>query len=397
MKMKKIKIIQIAALFASVLLATGCAEEFTPVAPPSGSTITQIASTNTEFNILTAALTKTGLANTLGNNNSGKFTVFAPTDAAFVSYFNSLGGTFATLDEAGVLSWINTTLSVASSPTLATLNSILLYHIVTSKISSAELSGAYVTVGGTSRVSISKSDASLLINANRTGQNVAGNGGRTVTLDVDASNGVIHSIDKVLIPVSTANIWASALLNFSVNYGVSPPAVTVYGTVLRRPSATAPINLSDPAALAPTDAVGTNYNLLSMAIAKAELATVIIPIAAPFPDFTVFAPTDAAFLSYLGVATEAAARDALNALTPSALATIIGYHIVRGRVLSTDLSNSQVVTTLSSGNTFSIGINGSTVTLVDKGPAVTDPTVTLANILTNAGVIHQISGVLRLQ
>lgn len=395
--MKKIKIIQIAALFAIVLLATGCAEEFTPVAPPSGSTITQIASTNTEFNILTAALTKTGLANTLGNNNSGKFTVFAPTDAAFVSYFNSLGGTFATLDEAGVLSWINTTLSVASSPTLATLNSILLYHIVTSKISSAELSGAYVTVGGTSRVSISKSDASLLINANRTGQNVAGNGGRTVTLDVDASNGVIHSIDKVLIPVSTANIWASALLNFSVNYGVSPPAVTVYGTVLRRPSATAPINLSDPAALAPTDAVGTNYNLLSMAIAKAELATVIIPIAAPFPDFTVFAPTDAAFLSYLGVATEAAARDALNALTPSALATIIGYHIVRGRVLSTDLSNSQVVTTLSSGNTFSIGINGSTVTLVDKGPAVTDPTVTLANILTNAGVIHQISGVLRLQ
>ncbi len=404
--MKRINIIQLGIFLSGLLLATSCAEEFKAVPPPTGSTIVQIASTNADFNILTAALVKTGLDKTFNNNNSGAFTVFAPTDAAFVAYFNSLGGPFATLDEVGVLNWINTTLSptVTPGPNLAALTGVLLYHVVSSEIPSSKVTGAqgFVTAGGTARISVSKVGANVVLNANRAGQNVAGNGGQSVTLDIDASNGIIHSIDKVLIPVSINNIWVSTLLNFSVNYGVSPPAVTVFGTVLRRVPPVAPsttpgsINLTDGAAPAPVDVVGTNYNLLSMAIAKAELATAIIPIAAPFPDFTVFAPNDAAFLTFLGVANEVAARDALNALTPAALATIIGYHVVRGRVLSTDLSDGQVITTLSSGNTFSIGINGSTVTLVDKGPAV-DATITGPNILTNAGVVHQISGVLRLQ
>jgi len=412
--MKRINIIQLSIFLSGLLLAASCAEEFKEVAPPAGSTIVQIASGSADFNILTAALVKTGLDKTFNNNNSGAFTVFAPTDAAFVAYFNSLGGPFAALDEVGVLNWINTALSptVTPGPNLAALTGVLLYHVVSSEIPSSKVTGAqgFVTLSsylsGTvtiqTRLSVSKVGSNVVLNANRIGQNVAGNGGQSVTLDIDASNGIIHSIDKVLIPVSINNIWVSTLLNFSVNYRVSPPAVTVFGTVLRRVPPVAPsttpgtINLTDGAAPAPVDAVGTNYNLLSMAIAKAELATAIIPIAAPFPDFTVFAPNDAAFLTFLGVANEVAARDALNALTPAALATIIGYHVVRGRVLSTDLSDGQVITTLSSGNTFSIGINGSTVTLVDKGPAV-DATVTVPNILTNAGVVHQISGVLRLQ
>ena len=414
--MKKIKIIQIGVLFAGIVLATSCAEEFKEVAPPAGSTIVQIASGSADFNILTAALVKTGLDKTFNNNNSGAFTVFAPTDAAFVAYFNSLGGPFAALDEVGVLNWINTTLSptVTPGPNLAALTGVLLYHVVSSEIPSSKVTGAqgFVTLSsylsGTvtiqTRLSVSKVGSNVVLNANRIGQNVAGNGGQSVALDIDASNGIIHSIDKVLIPVSINNIWVSTQLNFSVDYRVSPPAVTVGGVVLRRPSPTAPINLVSPAdavlglpvAFAPVDLIGTDYDLLSMAIAKAELATAIIPIAAPFPDFTVFAPNDAAFLTFLGVANEIEGRDALNALTPAALATIIGYHVVRGRVLTTDLSNGQVVTTLSSGNTFSIGINGSTVTLVDKGPPV-DATVTVPNILTNAGVVHQISGVLRLQ
>jgi uncharacterized surface protein with fasciclin (FAS1) repeats len=153
--------------------------------------------------------------------------------------------------------------------------------------------------------------------------------------------------------------------------------------------------LTDAAALAPVDAVGTNYNLLSMAIARAELATVIIPIAQPFPDFTVFAPNDAAFLSYLGVADETAARTAINGLTPSALADIIKYHVVAGRVLSSDLSNGQVVTTLLTGGTFTVNISGSVITLVDKNANSADATVENANNLTNAGVLHQINAVLR--
>lgn len=385
---------------AITFLVIGCADNFVEVPLPTGSTIVQIASSNTELNILTSALNKTGLASSFANNNSGTFTVFAPTDAAFVSYFNSL--TFvpalaAPLDEAGVLALINT-LAPTTTPSIpisiATLSNILLYHVVTSEIPSSKITGSqgFVTLSGTARLSVSKVGSNIVLNADR-GGNAAGNGGQSVTLDVDASNGLIHTINKVLIPVTIANIWAANMLNFSVNYAVSPPAVTVYGTVLRRASGS--INLTDAAALAPVDAVGTNYNLLSMAIAKAELATVIIPIATPFPDFTVFAPTDAAFLAYLGVADEAAARTALNSLTPVALADVVKYHVVAGRVVSSDLSNGKVVTTSLPGGTFTVNITGSVITITDKNASSADATIQAANILTNAGILHQINGVLR--
>ena len=385
---------------AITFLVIGCADNFVEVPLPTGSTIVQIASSNTELNILTSALNKTGLASSFANNNSGTFTVFAPTDAAFVSYFNSL--TFvpalaAPLDEAGVLALINT-LAPTTTPSIpisiATLSNILLYHVVTSEIPSSKITGSqgFVTLSGTARLSVSKVGSNIVLNADR-GGNAAGNGGQSVTLDVDASNGLIHTINKVLIPVTIANIWAANMLNFSVNYAVSPPAVTVYGTVLRRASGS--INLTDVAALAPVDAVGTNYNLLSMAIAKAELATVIIPIATPFPDFTVFAPTDAAFLAYLGVADEAAARTALNNLTPAALADVVKYHVVAGRVVSSDLSNGKVVTTSLPGGTFTVNITGSVITITDKNASSADATIQVANILTNAGILHQINGVLR--
>jgi uncharacterized surface protein with fasciclin (FAS1) repeats len=408
--MKRIKNTQLGLFLACLFMATSCAEEFKEVPSVTGSTIASIASTNSDLNILVSLLTKTGLANTFANNNSGAFTVFAPTDAAFVSYFQAISIPTAGADEIAILSWINSTLSPTTTPNISTLTGILLYHGVSSEIPSSKVTGAqgFVTMGGTARLSVSKVGSDVVLNANRIAQNSAANGAKSVTLDIDASNGRIHTIDRVLIPVATTNIWASSLLNFSVNYGVSPPAVTVYGTVLKRVPPVAPsttpgaINLSDATALAPTDAIGINYNLLSMAIARAELATVIIPIATPFPDFTVFAPTDAVFQAFLAslpntgtpVTNEATARDFINTLTPSALADILKYHVVAGRVVSTDLTDGQVVTTLLSGKTFTIGISGSVFTLKDNNAAV-DPTISSANNLTNAGVIHQINAVLR--
>ncbi|MFM8740950.1 MAG: fasciclin domain-containing protein, partial [Cytophagales bacterium] len=175
------------------------------------------------------------------------------------------------------------------------------------------------------------------------------------------------------------------------------PTVTVFG-------ATMPRNTDGTLNVA-TAAVGTlnNYNLLSAAIARAELAPVIRPIATPFPDFTIFAPTDAVFQTFLAtlpntgtpVTSEATARDFINTLSPTVLADILKYHVVPGRILSTDLSNGQVVTTALAGGTFTVDIAGSVITLKDNNTGVADPTVTSANILTNAGVLHQINGVLR--
>lgn len=397
---------------ACLLMAAGCADNFNQVAPPAGKTIAVLATENADLNILVAALTKTGLASTFDNNNSGAFTVFAPTDAAFVAYFNSINIPTAGADEVAILSWINSTLSPTTNPSIGTLTNVLLYHVVNSEIPFSKVTGtqALVTLSGSARISISKVGSNVVLNANRAVQNSAGNGAQSISLDVDASNGTIHTIDRVLIPVSVANIWAgttvitapaTSIVNypgFTVNYGVSPPAVSVFGTVMPRTGSGGSINVA-------TAAVGTlnDYNLLSAAIARAELATTIITIATPFPDFTLFAPTDAAFQAFLAtlpntgtpVTTEATARDFINTLSPTVLADILRYHVVPGRVVSTDLSNGQVVTTALTGGTFTVNIAGSVITLADRNTGVADPTVTSANNLTNAGVLHQINGVLR--
>ncbi len=412
--MKKI-ITFAAALLTGLFFVSSCSDNFKEAATPTGSTIVKLADANPDLDILTAALTKTGLATSLANGNSGSFTVFAPTDAAFVSYFNSLTiaqlppGSAApgTFDEAAVLAAVNLlansyTPASTSSITINSVSSILSYHLISSKIKSNAITGAqgFATINS-ARLSLSKVADKVVLNANRAGQNTAANGGQSVTLDVEASNGVIHTIDKVLIPVSNANIWVTSLLNFSVNYGVAPPAITVYGVVLRRNPAVLPavgtINLEDATAPtpapAPVDAVGTNYNLLSMAIARAELATLFITTSTPFPEYTVFAPTDAAFISYLGVADEAAARTALNAKSPTELANILKYHVIPGRVVSTDLTNNQVVNTALTGKSFTIKITGNVITITD-GKGNTTSTVTSADNLTNAGVIHRIDKVL---
>lgn len=407
--------IYVASLLIGFIFINGCSDNFKEAATPTGSTIVKLADANPDLDILTAALTKTGLATTLANGNSGSFTVFAPTDAAFVSYFNSLTiaqlppGSAApgTFDEAAVLAAVNLlansyTPASTSSITINSVSGILAYHLISSKIRSSAITGAqgFATING-ARLSLSKVADKVVLNANRAGQNTAANGGQSVTVDVDASNGIIHVIDKVLIPVSLANIWsgtntfsapATSVVqypSFAVNYAISPAGISVFGTTLTR---NAPTDVTLSVTNAP---IGTlnDYNILSMAIARAELATLFIPSSTPFPEFTVFAPTDAAFITYLGAADEAAARTAINGKTPVELANILKYHVIPGRILSTDLANNQVVNTALTGKAFTIKINGNTITINDlKGN--TTSTVTGADNLTNAGVIHRIDKVL---
>lgn len=406
--MRKINIISSVLTGVLVVLAS-CTDDFKEVPTASGNTIVQVASGNNNFNILAAALTKTGLVNTLNNNNSGSFTVFAPSDDAFVTYWRAVRANPA-LTEQNVLDTIaNLKTTAVSNPTIGTLTGILNYHVVNSKIFSSQITGGQafsslgtiqvnnvlpgVNITYPTRLSVSK-QASVLINAGRAVENSPANGATVTAVDAEASNGVIHTIDRVLIPITAGgNMTVAAVLGLTVNYATNPP--TIGGGTTSN------------------DTNGSNYNLLAAALRVTGLAPAILPSANPLPDFTVFAPTDAAFVSFLlngaaySSANETAAYNAIIGLsansTPS-LATVtelLKYHVVAGRVLSTDLTNGQTVNTLQTiggnPNTFNIGINGSIFTLVDKGSAVTDPTISSANILTNAGVIHQINGVLRNQ
>ena len=143
--------------------------------------IAAIASADPQFSILVEALTKADLATTL--SQAGTYTVFAPTNAAFTALFTQLG-----------VSGIDQLSGDALRP-------ILLYHVLGSKAVSTGLSSGYVStlspaVGG--RFVSLKVDVASGVKLN-SATNVT-------SADIQASNGVIHVIDKVLLPPTVADL-----------------------------------------------------------------------------------------------------------------------------------------------------------------------------------------------
>ena len=135
----------------------------------SEKTIVQIAATNGSFKTLTAALKAAGLVRTL--SSPGPFTVFAPTDAAF-----------AALPKGTVE-------KLLKPENKSMLIKILTYHVVSGEVLSTSLkSGNVKTVEGRS-VMVKVSTRGVMVN-----------NAKVVKADIKASNGVIHVIDKVLLP-----------------------------------------------------------------------------------------------------------------------------------------------------------------------------------------------------
>jgi uncharacterized surface protein with fasciclin (FAS1) repeats len=123
-----------------------------------------------EFSQLVAAVVRAGLADTLDGNR--QFTVFAPTDAAFASLYEKLG--VSSVDEIPV----------------DTLRAVLLYHVAPGERFSAQvLASSRIRTVSHAFLHVSIRDGSAFVND-----------ARIVMPDVDASNGVIHVIDAVLLP-----------------------------------------------------------------------------------------------------------------------------------------------------------------------------------------------------
>lgn len=182
---KSIRLLAATGLAAGGLAVAGCGGgddsssagmQTSPPATTQEMTTTESAAPNIvetavaagDFTTLTSLLEQAGLAETLAEN--GPFTVFAPTDAAFAKVPK------ATLD------------SLAADT--AMLKRVLLYHVVEGEARAsdvAELSSAKTLNG-----------ASVALDAN--GDTVRVGGARLLQADVEASNGVIHVIDEVLIP-----------------------------------------------------------------------------------------------------------------------------------------------------------------------------------------------------
>lgn len=352
-----------------------CEDDFQSPANPEGVTITDIIAGSEDHDVLEAALVMTDLVKVYSNINSGTYTVFAPNDAAMLAFVQTTFSLAALPTEQDAIFRINQLTATSAPLSLPQLAARLNYHVFTSELKAADIVGAqtFATVN-TARLSLSKVGSSVLINTG-----MGNSGGTVLAADLDATNGVVHSIDKVLAVPSTSTTTLEVFSGMSVNYTLADPIVG--GTA------------------ANADANGADFDLLAYTLRLTGLATTLVPNATIRPDFTVFAPTDAAFLAYLGVATEAEGMTALAAVNVQTLTNLIKYHVLAGRYLSTDLSNNLSLTTAFTGNNLTVSIDTTpdpdVVSLVDGNNGQPNATVTGVNNIRANGVVHTINAVLR--
>ena len=157
------------ALAAIVALSLAAIAPVVSAKPAAKRNIVQTAIAAGQFKTLTKLVTQAGLAGTL--QTKGPFTVFAPTDAAFAKVPK------ATLQ--------------ALAKDKAKLRAVLLYHVAQGKITAAKVVKLHSvkTLNG----------QALKVRVTSHGTVTVG-GARVIMADIRASNGVIHVIDKVLIP-----------------------------------------------------------------------------------------------------------------------------------------------------------------------------------------------------
>ncbi len=279
-----------------------------PPTEPETTTVVDVIVNSDVHNLLEAAVIEADLAGAL--SGEGPFTVFAPTDDAFLALAGALNA------------------SAEDLLALPELADILLYHVVGAQVLSTDLAD------GATATTLNGADVTVTIN----GDGIFINDAQVTVADIVTDNGVVHVIDAVLLPPT------------------EPETTTVVDVIVN----------SDV------------HNLLEAAVIEADLAGAL----SGEGPFTVFAPTDDAFLALAG-ALNASAEDLLA--LPE-LADILLYHVVGAQVLSTDLADGATATTLLGEDV--------TVTINDDGIFINDAQVTVADIVTDNGVVHVIDAVL---
>jgi len=270
------------------------------------------------FTDLVAAVDKAGLKATLEDGN-GHFTVFAPTNAAFDTAATQLG-------------FASGTAMVAALPP-ATLASLLQYHVLADRESSSMLGGMssvttlYTANGAATQLKLGASGGLTITDADLTTAHVT-------QADVGASNGVIHVVDKVLVPPSLLDVVQMASLN-------------------------------------------PNFTTLVGAVKSADLATTLSG-AGPF---TVFAPTNDAF---------AAIQSTVASLSTAQLATVLEYHVLAQAVPAASIPFGQAITTVANQD---ITIDaGTPPTIADT--TATPAHIVATDVRASNGIIHVIDKVL---
>jgi transforming growth factor-beta-induced protein len=280
--------------------------------------IIDIAASDARFSTLVSAVGAAVLVDTL--KGAGPFTVFAPTNDAFAAL------------PAGTLD------SLLKPENKQQLTDILLYHVVPGKVMAADVAALNGKMADTAlegkQIAIKTDMGNVYLNDTV----------KVVTTDIEASNGVIHVIDAVLLP--------------------------------------------------PTDETSASMekkDIVDTAVADGRFKTLVAAVqAAGLVDtlkgagpFTVFAPTDDAF-----AALPTGTLDSL--LKPEnkqQLIDILAYHVVAGKVMASDVTGLDKAPTVQ-GKDISVKVEDGKVILNDKVQVI------LTDIETSNGVIHVIDGVL---
>jgi uncharacterized surface protein with fasciclin (FAS1) repeats len=303
--------ILLATTAAFTLAACGGSDDPTPPAAPTKDVV-QIAQGDPQFSILVEAVVAADLAATL--KGTGPFTVFAPTNTAFAAALTELGITKDAL--------------LANKPLLT---KILTYHVVSGKVLKAQvplgkpvntLQGESITLDGAANLSITDQ---------------RGRKANVTSTDIEATNGVVHVIDKVILPTDK-NIVQVAQGN-------------------------------------------ANFSILVEAVVAADLAGTLSGTG----PFTVFAPTNAAFAAAL---TELnITKDALLA-NKTLLSKILTYHVVPGLVREAQVPVGAPITTVQ-GETFTVD---ATLSITDQRARKSK--IVITNVAATNGVIHAIDKVI---
>lgn len=266
-----------------------------------------VIATSPNHTSLAAAIQQEGLASAL-QDASATLTVFAPDNTAFDNLAAELN-----TDITGLLA-------------LPNLSDILLYHVLGVTVpASGVTNGAIVTPLHTSNTLKLTKTSMGSVYANQAMVNGA---------DLTTDNGIVHSVNAVLLP-----------------------SVTVVDV-----------------------AIDNGFTSLTTAVITAELLPALTD---PFGTFTVFAPTDQAFDD---IAT-ALGTDINGVLALPNLADILTYHVLGAEVMASGVTNGLIAQPLSTSNTLKMTVTGSGDVYANQAK------VTMTDIMSENGVVHVLDAV----
>jgi transforming growth factor-beta-induced protein len=288
-------------------------EEVTPVVVTN--TIVDVAVAN-DLTSLVAAVVRADLATTLSGD--GPFTVFAPTNAAFQALLDS-----------------NASWSSVNDIPVETLRAVLLFHVLSGTVGSGDLSDTYV-----STLSTGPNEEALSLQVEVTGGVEFNGDANPVAVDVNASNGIVHVIDKVMLP---PNVVSLALKN-------------------------------------------AGFTSLVDALTDSRHTTDFVAVLSGAGPFTVFAPTNAAFQALLDSNTE---WSSVADIPVATLEAVLLYHVVNeANVQADQLSNGDVATL---GGAITIDLTNGAQIVTSSGQTVN---IIITDVQGTNGVIHAVDTVL---